>query len=159
MGGPRIIPFKPEHLTQIRVRINTGSVTDYLAVGRMYETMGPAFSGELDGQILGSAGIAILWKGVGEAWVWVPDEVVRHPLFFHRSIKTMMAEVKRAKRLVRIQTTVQVRDVTANSWIKRLGFTAEGVMRRFSADGEDAIRYAIVEPREAQEAPWGGSGA
>lgn len=158
MGSPRIIPFRPEHLVQIKIRVNTGSVTDYLAVGKMYEAMGPAFSAELDGKILGAAGVAILWKGVGEAWVWVPQEVVVHPLFFHRNVKAMMAEVKQMKKLVRIQTTVKVRDVTANQWIKRLGFKAEGVMRRWGPDGEDHIRYAIVEPRGAQGALSGDLG-
>ena len=153
MNKPRIIPFKPEHLVKIRARGDTGFVTDYLAIGKMYEALGPAFSGEVDGQLLGAAGIAILWKGVGEAWVWVPPEVARYPLFFHRNIRDMMVEVKRAKHLVRIQTTVKVRDVTANAWIKRLGFKAEGVMRRWGPDGEDHIRYAIVEPREAQGVP------
>lgn len=156
MGGPRIVPFKAEHLVAIRLRDYGGSDLDCLAIGKMYEAGGPAFSGELDGQVLGSAGIVVLQKPferIGEAWVWVPREVVRYPLFFHRSIKAMMAEVKWAKRLFRIQTTVQVLDIKANQWIKRLGFEAEGVMRRGGPVGVDVIRYAIVEPREAQEVP------
>lgn len=155
MSKPRIIPFKPEHLMQINTRFATGSFTDYLAVGRMYEAGGPAFSAELAGQLLGAAGVVILQKPferVGEAWVWVPQEVVAYPLFFHRNVKAMMAEVKQMKRLVRIQTTVQVLDAKANRWIKRLGFEAEGVMRRAGVGGTDVIRYSIVDRREAQEA-------
>jgi len=161
MATPRIIPFKPEHLVAIRLRDYGGSDLDWLAIGKMYEAGGPAFSGEVDGHLLGSAGIVIGQKPferIGEAWVWVPHEVVRYPLFFHRTIRDMVVEVKRAKGLIRIQTAVPVLNIEANRWIKRLGFVAEGVMRRGGADGVDVIRYAMIEPREGQESPLEVSG-
>ncbi len=149
MSTPRIIPFKPEHLAIIRARDATVVSADYISLGRAYEDLGPAFSGECDGEILGSAGIAMFWKGVGEAWVWVPDEVTARPVFFHRSVKQMLEEIKRAKKLVRIQTTVKLHDVAANRWIQRLGFKPEGKMPRYTIEGEDVMRYAIVEPRSS----------
>ena len=65
--GPILIPFAAEHLLAF---VNRDSVTreDWrLAVEK--ERRGPAYTGIVGEIILGSAGIILMWPGVGAAWM------------------------------------------------------------------------------------------
>jgi len=104
---------------------------------------GPGFTGLMDGEIIASGGVVILWKGVGEAWVVSSPLVEKYPLIFAKTIARKLREIIRESGLVRVQTMVDAEHIVSQRWIERMGFVQEGLMRKY-LQGRDFWRYALV---------------
>jgi len=141
----RIVPFKEEHLEQFVYR-GRRILGDYeTELIRVYAKCGPAYTA-LDGNaIIGIAGVVILWPGVGEAWVYANPEIRRYPKTIHRAVKEKLDEIIAGYGLHRVQAFVLSDFETGIRWVKRLGFEEEGLMRAYTPDGKDCIRFARVE--------------
>ena len=106
---------------------------------------GPAFTLMNETSIVGIGGIALLWKGVGEAWAVPSVAVKQHPLAFHRAVKMMLNMIQDNKKLHRVQAAVLEDFPKGHKWIKSLGFKREGKMRAYGPNGENYIRYARIK--------------
>lgn len=145
-----IKPFEPEHLGQMTPRRFEAAEMAYVGdpelYVRAYLQRGPAWSGFVGNRIMGCAGVCVLWRGVGEAWMVTTDLAARMPLAFHRAIASRLDEVMMSMNLWRLQAIIHTEHEVSRRWVRRLGFEEEGTMQRYGPDGKDYVRFARVTP-------------
>ena len=94
---------------------------------------------------LGIFGSSPIWTGLEEGWFLV-DEVVRRYGIAMTKVAKKWIDLKFQKdSLNRLQITVRCDDVRAYKWAKCLGFSDDGVMRRFGPDGSDFFLMSITK--------------
>lgn len=142
---PTLMPFRAEHILAFSHREPVG-LDQWGGVMQAVkkETMGPAFTATVGETYLGSAGIAILWAGVGEAWMILAPEVEKHGIWLTRTVRRVFEDIREAFNLRRVQATVRVDSPRNQRWIDLLGFKEEGTMLKYGPDGANYIRYAWV---------------
>jgi RimJ/RimL family protein N-acetyltransferase len=96
------------------------------------------------GYVVAVGGVLPLWKGVGDVWMVGSDLVPKYPRAIYRLARAMLREASKGLTLRRLQCTVDPRYEEHVRFIERLGFTSEGLMRKFGPHGEDHVRYAKV---------------
>lgn len=99
---------------------------------------------ERDGEILATAGVHLMWNGVGEGWALVSPKVEENGLVFARYAKKMISDIIKSNNLTRVQATIHGSDTVAAKFASWLGFQNEGVMRKYGVNGEDYVRVARV---------------
>lgn len=138
-----IIPFRAKHLLEI----DSAITAEMFALGKMAEHCGSAYTAVVCGDPIGSAGIAIVQPGIGEAWSLLNPVFKRFPVSLHKAASRLIPEVMERHKLRRVQATIDPGDAMAIRWAERLGFEREGLMRQFGADGADLFLYAKVAAR------------
>ena len=111
--------------------------------GRTLATSGPAFAGWDGDQLLGVAGVARGWPGVGEAWAILTDAGRRKPIAVCRMVRDGLSLCARAGRFRRVHADVISTFARGCRWVEALGFKAECVLERYGPNGEDFIRYVM----------------
>jgi hypothetical protein len=140
-----IIPFRPEHLSQIKVvqeqqRRNLSYLTaEYLQV----LALGPAISAVVDDRIIGCAGISAQFFGMGTLWGMIAQDAGPHFVRLHRAACRLLEST----RLRRISASVEVDFQEGCRWLELLGFAREGRMAKYGLDGEDHYLYAWTGAR------------
>lgn len=95
-----------------------------------------------DSKPVGAFGLVVLWAGVGECWFMSSPDLERHPLFLIKTFRRLTDEVLN-RGLHRVQ--IMVHDTPAlNKWATTLGFTKEGVLRKYGIDLKDNAVYSKV---------------
>lgn len=147
-----IIPFEPEHLRNLQARSFEGremaAFADPEAQAREYLRRGPAFSGLIEGRLMGCLGVCLLWRGVAEVWMVTTDLVAQFPLAFHRAISQGIAVMEKSLNLWRLQVAVHHEHKISRNWLRRLNFQEEGEMPRYGPDGATYVRMARVKGKE-----------
>lgn len=141
-----IIPFKSEHLEKFDGKLGEEWITAHFDIGKLlseFSKHGAMFTVFVDGRVVAIAGLMGLWKGVGEVWAAFAPGGERYMKTIHRKSKEVIAEALN-NGFWRIQTNVIAGFDKGIRWVERLGFKSEGVMRKYSPNGGDMIRYAIV---------------
>lgn len=105
---------------------------------------GPSFTLEVSEGIVFVGGVIILWPGRGQTWLLTTELVHTKPLLFHKSVARILDLVVGDYRLHRLEAAVAADWAEANKWIKRLGFTFEGLARKYTPGGRDAKLYARI---------------
>ena len=141
----QVIKFLPEHLKKLHLRDYEKGYTDLLA--RKVRTIeGPAFTlVHANGQgveYIYSAGIEIIWNGVGHAWVIMSDLIKRYPLTITKTTKKYLEKLMKEYNLHRVQADVIEGFIEAEAWLGTLGFEYEGPMMKYGFNGENYFRYA-----------------
>ena len=90
-------------------------------------------------------GILPLWPGVAEAWVLHREGLCSVPIFVLRSFRKVIKMAFEQMNLHRLQIDFSVNDHKGFGLSKSAGFKEEGLMRRFTYDGQDRMRMAIVK--------------
>lgn len=111
---------------------------------RVYQERGPAFTGLVEGEIMGCAGVCLLWRGVGAAWLVTGPLVPQYPLAFHRAIRDGLQTVMESLHVWRLQADIHQGHEVSQRWVRRLGFAYEGILHKYGPDGADYVRYARV---------------
>ena len=144
----KLIRFHPEHLEHIDYRfheIETLEVWPGLKKAAIHlPQAGPCFSGVIDGEIVGSAGLIKLWPGVAEAWMVTGTLTNNHALSFHKCVKHGLNRLIETLGLHRVQISVYQYYDMSIKWVERLGFKSEGLMDKYGPDGSNFYRYAIT---------------
>lgn len=109
------------------------------------ETRGPAFTGVLDGVPKGCAGLEIIWPGMAEGWLLLAQDIRNYNILAARTVKRKFEELIKEHHLVRIQAPLRVGFEMAMAFAMWLGFKYEGTLRKYHADGTDAMMFARVE--------------
>ena len=140
-----IRPFKAEDLLAFEPRDYEGmSLHERVLMGVKKEKAGPAFTGVVDGKIIGCAGVGLMWDGVGEAWAVLSHDIELHRLWFHRTARRGLVMLMAAMNLHRLQASVRI-DIERNCrWLEAFGFVREGIMHGYAPDKTDCVRYALV---------------
>lgn len=105
---------------------------------------GPAWTGRLDGRVIGCAGIALSWRGRAHAWCVLADAIPAPAwIGIHRAVKSRLAQMP-ALDVWRIEAEAASGFHAGRRWLRLLGFEYEGRARGYGPGGEDFDRYARV---------------
>lgn len=112
---------------------------------KRYATAGPAFTGRLeDGRLLGCAGLMVQVPWVADGWMIPTDLVRKYPIAFHKVVREAFCQLVSSLQLARVQVAVDASMPSRCAWIERMGFTREGLMRKFGPHGEAMYLYALI---------------
>lgn len=101
---------------------------------------GLAWTAEVDGEVLGIAGLYPQWDNRAIAWALVGAQAGKHFVSITRAVKRML-DVSGYRR---IEATVDVGFEQGVRWITMLGFEFEGRLRAYRPDGADMLLYARI---------------
>ena len=136
-----IVPFKPEHLKNLKTREFEEQVLGELKESLLKKISEPAFTGLIDGKVIAIAGVAIFWDGVGEGWVFGTDEIENHKVFFMRNVLKKLKEIEKKYNLHRVQATVVSGMKGLIRFVEFLGFKFEGRLRNYGVHKEDYLIF------------------
>lgn len=146
-----IAGFRPEDLDlfvpQARQAMEAAAGgEDWRAMAKLAARSGPAWTGRLDGRVIGCAGFALLWNGRAAAWCILGQDIPKAAwLGIHRAVVTRLAQLP-ALNVRRVEAEAQWGFLAGNRWLRMLGFEHEGLARAFGPGGEDFHRYARIAP-------------
>lgn len=141
--------FRPGDIAEIQLQAAQVAAADawpqWRAQAAQAGTLGPAWTGALAGRVLGCAGMVEQWPGRAEAWCMIGCDVPRWAwLAIHRTVAWRMDVAAEALGFRRIEATVRAGWAPGERWVRMLGFEYEGLMRAYSPDGADYVRWARV---------------
>lgn len=138
-----IVPFQPEHLSQLMLQPSQVYLQPMLAnphYGEYLVKAGPAYSCIVDDVVFACAGLIPQWENRAMAWALISGEAGKHFLSIHRAVKRTFA----MHPYRRIETTVAMNFEEGYRWADLLGFEREGLMRKYVPNGDDCYLYARV---------------
>lgn len=140
-----IVPFDPAHIDLIDVRereaVGVFQLPNMKAKLSALATAGECFTFVYSGIILGVVGWIEFWPGVCEVFVVPSKYIGNYRIIFAKRIKENLIHLEKVLKYHRIQVTA-VDDELHNRWLKWLGFTQEGVLRKYGVKGEDFIMWS-----------------
>ena len=96
-------------------------------------------------QVVGAAGLWLLWPGVAEAWVLFTPAVRELTWQVVKVIRKGLEDLTIGLKLHRIQAEVRAEFVPGQKLMRVLGFNQEGPpMRKYGPDGADYLRYVRI---------------
>lgn len=142
MPSRLVRPFVPEDYVALATPQEPPGVAQRLGVDLAMG--GPAFTGLLDGQPVGCAGVLLMaWPGVGRAWTVLGPRVRTEPLWLSRMVVRRLRTIIAEHRLIRVEADVLATDPIGRCWVEWMGFVEEGRMPRRGPGGADMLRYAL----------------
>lgn len=135
-----LVPMTAEHYAEAARVAKTALWDDPAMTARQHALSGPCFAGYHGTTLLGVAGVALLHRGVGEAWAILTPAGQRTPLI-HRVVVRMLTEIIAMHGLHRVQAKAVRKFYRARAWLIRLGFRKEATLRRMGPDREDFVQY------------------
>ena len=145
----RIVNYKDVHAIEIFHKgVNIGcppSKEEYLQYAKKLDAPGQSFTAiDEQGNIVCSAGIFDVWKGVGEAWLLGSSILNERGIALTRIIARRFKVIIKTQKYKRIQSVVHSDWEISQKFVKFLGFKNEGLMKNYGPDGDDYIRYSII---------------
>ena len=147
--------FHPAHYSQLRLRepdrCSLEGLENLDSMLIAYRERGPCWTGFVEGRVLALGGVALLWPGVGEAWMLTGELVPLYAREFHRTVKSLVEIAKTALLLHRLQAAVRwdPHDREGNrmrlKWARALGLESEGLMPCYGANRDHWLRVAWVK--------------
>lgn len=142
----KLIDFEPALVPMLRPRGTDATFFDtipnFAGILSGYASMGPAYMGCHQGQVICMFGCIPLWQGVAECWLITDVSLPDHARPFHRVTKLVLDSFMSELQLVRLQITVHSDNFLAHKWAKVLYFHEEGVLHKFGPDGKDFYMMA-----------------
>jgi hypothetical protein len=140
-----VVPFAPEHLGKLKLQSAQAYLGELMTgeQAAIIAETGPAFSGFIDGEIIGCCGLIEQWPGRAIGWALLGQCGPRAFAMVHREAKRFLDE----QDYRRIETTVEHDFCNGHRWVRALGFeleTPDG-MRAWSPDGRTFDLYARVK--------------
>jgi hypothetical protein len=132
------------HLEQIKSAKGLFQDIDLQTVGPALLSVGVSFAMMSDGATIGCGGVVPRWRGVGEVWIAVADELRARPLLLVRETLRCINMIHKHGGFHRLQMNIQAQDTGLQRWAESLGFTFEGVMKQYGADKLDHHLYARI---------------
>lgn len=140
---PRLVPFRAEHLVDLVDR--DGLVPSTWEYAVTLERGGPAYTGVVDGKVIGCAGVRVLWPGVGEAWASLSQDAGRYGLWLTKIFRSVLTDIVRTQGLHRVEAQVLGDSERNRAWIEKLGFRREyGTAFRYTTDQRNVTRYELL---------------
>lgn len=98
----------------------------------------------VNNEIIGSAGFHIYWPGVAEVWLCANKSFERNWFKAVICIKKKIEWMIEENGVKRFQAPISATLELNQKFVKWLGFSAEGYMRKFGPWGDDYIMYSKV---------------
>lgn len=147
----KVVPFREVHADVIREKnMKLGIVplddsTHWRKCTRIWRR-NPSYTLIMNGKIIGCAGVVMTGKASGEAWALLSNDFYRAVKTSYRAIRDGLDSIIRNKKLVRVQSIVLCGNAqeVCGRFLEHLGFSMEGLLRKFGPNGEDVILYAKI---------------
>lgn len=136
-----IVPFKAEHAYAIDLQPGQqhwGALVKESGYCDFLEKRSRAYTALLDGKAIGCAGIFETGLGSGSLWAIAARDSGRHFVTLVRAVQRLITLVP----LRRLEATVERGFTPGCRALELLGFTCEGLMKKYGPDGKDHLRYA-----------------
>ena len=108
-------------------------------------TEGPAYTGTVNGEIIGCGGVCMYWEGVGEAWASLSPRVTAMRKSVYLCLRECLRIIWTTFAMRRIQAIARCDFEAAQRLLEHLGFVQEATLRRYAPDGVDCFLYAKLE--------------
>lgn len=144
------MPFESSHLLEIKLRkldkqVIMG-VPDAIERISLQAENGIAYSGiDDEGNVVVIGGVALLWEGVGSGWVITSELFVNHKIWCHRAIRNVLIKAESQYNLHRIESLILKDHKISMKWAERLGFSKEGLLRKYDSSKNDYYLFARVK--------------
>ena len=139
---PEIIRFEPEHLLAFEWREFNREECARLTRDLMQRYRFVAYTGIVEGNVLGCAGLILFNEQTAFAWLAVSNKLERHKYWFHRTMKIYFRALMRSLALKYVFTWVREDSERNRKWIEALGFTSQ-CDRETEPNGTVHVKYAI----------------
>lgn len=132
------VPFRSNHIDEMVMQPRQSMLAHYFDSTHFKSAENDrAFTGYIDGVIMGSAGVLPQWPGRALCWAVLSDQVrPNHFMAIHRNVKEALAAAHDSG-FGRIETTVAVDWPAAMRWTEALGFQREAYMKQYAPGGGD----------------------
>jgi hypothetical protein len=139
---PEIVQFEPEHLLAFDWREFNREECVHWTRELMQRYPSIAYTGVVDGSVLGCAGLILFDKQTAFAWLAASDRLERHKFWFHRTTKRYFGALMRSLALKHVFTWVRDDSSRNRRWIEAMGFQPQAE-RQTEPDGTVHLKYAI----------------
>lgn len=95
-------------------------------------------------EIVGIIGANPVFHHSATYWAYLGKQVRKYPKDLHKLLLEYIESVARAFNLTRVQTFVNTDNEAAIRHNERMGFTSEGILRKFGFDGKDQHIFSRV---------------
>ncbi len=142
-------PFIAEHMMALleegimECGIASGGTDALWALAFEREREG-SYSGYIDDELVGCAGVSLLWEGVGEFWLMLSEKGKKNPTTTFKTIKRNLDEIVKEKGLWRAQTTGRIDYPEACRMIEMFGFKNDCTLEKYGPDKSDYYLYSMV---------------
>lgn len=137
-----VVPYESKHAVELGQAFGRPKDRD------VYETGGPGFTLLYQGRVIASAGVIVLWTGVGDAWAQLGPESRQHLRAIQFYTRRGLSMISRERHLRRVQALVIKEFEAARRWAESLGFEVESEMPLAGPNGETLVRYAYFPKGE-----------
>lgn len=140
-----IVPFKPEHLTALRLQGMQAGAQPLMTVehgNQLAGMTGLAYTALDAGEPIGCAGVIELWHGRAYAWAYLSDRALQQFKPVHRAVHDFLCVA--AARWGRIEMAIEPSHAAAKRWAFHLGFEFENVARKWTPDGRTVELWSRV---------------
>lgn len=97
-----------------------------------------------EGEVVAVVGLVRSWTGVAELFSITSSAVLKNPISYHKLILRLIEQHVEVLELHRVQFVVKSNFDQGIRWAKSLGFTAEGLLRKYGQDKTDHWMFARV---------------
>lgn len=134
----KIMPFVPHHLSQFAPHSGHTEMVGVPLLSHAHElaAAGMAYSGVVDGVVIGCAGCAMIWPGRFVAWALLSGATGKHMVVITKAVRRALQTVEG-----RIETIVSSEFKAGHRWVSMLGFKWHHHEERFLPNGGDADIY------------------
>ena len=118
-----------------------------IQVSRFVEDMcevNASFTIVINDDLVACAGVYPVWDGLGEAWFLASHRIFKNPITVSKAVRQGLKKIMDENNYHRVQAHVNGEWSNARRWAKLMGMKEEGVMKKFSPDKIDFIRFAKV---------------
>lgn len=146
---PRLITFDIGHIALMDLSGN--HVDEMFSMPNGIENLetaaadGDAFTLMYDGRVMCVGGVHNIWPGCGQVWLIPSVYALQHPMVFARQVRRILDVMIETHQLHRVQALINTKLAPGERWIEMLGFTKEGVLRKYSPQGNDYFMYGRVQ--------------
>ena len=142
----RVVDYQPAHLHAILGgELNHAPAENTLVFGQHAQKLqveGGSYTYIVNGYPVVCGGVAPLWPGVGEGWVVAGQGIYDHGIQVARGTRQLLTEIAERQNLHRIQSAVLDNNPKLERFARFVGFTPEGVLRRYGTDRTDYTLYS-----------------
>ncbi len=145
---PKDIIYVSRHARDVdrRELCATSQVDDVMQfVAKTLVIPGPAFCCISNGVPVAVGGIALHSPMVGTAWMWGTDAFPSVAVLITRFCKAMINGLIADESTNRVQAFSADFHTESHRWLKAIGMTHEGTMRKYGKDGEDFYIFSVVK--------------
>src|SRR6185312_14657212 len=135
-----IVPFEPEHAQRIELPQAHAHWLSHVSADyrERLPQLGPAYTAMVGERVIGCAGIIETGAGSGYLWALASRDSRPHFVGLIRAVRRLME----LSPLRRLEATVERGFNPGCRALELLGFSCEGLMKKYGPDGKDHFRYA-----------------